>query len=456
MDYSPDGTLIAITGFHEVPLHKVDGAEFVARLIGLSERIESARFSPDGTLLAVVGGLPGRMGEIQIWDVDNRELVLSKPVDYDTAYGASWSPDGKYIAFGLPDNTVRAIDASSGEQVLFMGGHNDWVLDTVWSLKGDHLVSVGRDMSAKLTRVKTERFIDNITSITPGALRDGVNSVDRHPTQDHILVGGSDGVPQIYRMYRETARSISDNANLIRKYPAMRGRIWSVAFAPDGKTFAAVSSFNGTGQINLYKSEYDATITPELKTLFETNRQNPNGNNTDPKIEEFHTRGAQLLHSVDVDAAVFSVAFSTDKKTVAAASSDGRIHLINADDGSIDTSFVPVSITSAAELSKAGPKQPERPIDLKLGKAHSGKDQLPQGGNVSGLEISPKTITLDAPSTYHQLLVTATLDSGDSADLTSLVTWSLNEPVATIADRGVIRLQADGDAMLSASYAGSA
>ena len=452
--YSPDGKLIAVAGFHEVLLHQADGSGLVARLVGLSERIEIVRFSPDGKLLAVAGGLPGRMGEIQIWNVADRELVLAKPVGFDTAYGASWSPDGKYIAFGLPDNTVRAIDASSGEQVLFMGSHFDWVLDTTWSMKGDHLVSVGRDMSAKLTHVATQRFIDNITSITPGVLRGGVNSVDRHPKQDHILIVGADGVPQIYRMYRETARKIGDNANLIRKYPPMKGRIWSVAFAPDGKTFAAVSSLNGTGQINLYKSEYDATITPELKKLFETARRNPDGNNTHPKIEEFHTRGAELLHSVDVDAAVFSVAFSTDGKTVAAGAADGRIHLLNAVNGEIRATFVPVNITSAAELAKAGPKQPEHPVDLKKGQAHSATNRLPKGRSVRGMEISPTTINFEAPTAYHQLLVKAALDSGDTADLTGLVEWSLDKPVATVADRGVIRPLADGDATLTASYGG--
>ncbi len=43
LDYSPDGELLAVSGFHEVLLHKADGSGLVSRLIGLSERIESVR-----------------------------------------------------------------------------------------------------------------------------------------------------------------------------------------------------------------------------------------------------------------------------------------------------------------------------------------------------------------------------------------------------------------------------
>jgi mono/diheme cytochrome c family protein len=112
--FSPDGTLLAVAGFHEVLLWKADGSEPVGRLVGLSERVESLAFSPDGKRLAVTGGRPARMGEVQIWDVAKRKLVLSVPVTYDTVYGASWSPDGTKIAFGCVDDTVRAIDAKTG------------------------------------------------------------------------------------------------------------------------------------------------------------------------------------------------------------------------------------------------------------------------------------------------------------------------------------------------------
>ena len=65
MDYSPDGSLLAIAGFHEVILQDASKGSMVARLVGLSERIESVAFSPDGSMLAVTGGLPGRMGEVR-------------------------------------------------------------------------------------------------------------------------------------------------------------------------------------------------------------------------------------------------------------------------------------------------------------------------------------------------------------------------------------------------------
>ncbi|MDE2681944.1 MAG: hypothetical protein OSB29_11365, partial [Verrucomicrobiota bacterium] len=242
LDYSPDGTLLAVAGFHEVLLHKADGSGLVARLIGLSERIESVRFSPDGKFLAVTGGNPARRGEVQVWDVAKRKLALSHSTTFDTVYGASWSPDGKAIAFGCADNTVRAINAKTGEQIFYQGAHNDWVLGTVFDVKGEHLISAGRDMTSKLTVFKSSRFVDNITSITPKALKGGIASIARHPTREHILVGGADGAPQIYRIFRQTKRVIGDNANLIRKFPDMPGRIFSVRYSKDGNVFAAGSA----------------------------------------------------------------------------------------------------------------------------------------------------------------------------------------------------------------------
>jgi WD40 repeat protein len=318
LDYSPDGKLLAISGYHEVILYNGDGSGIAARLVGISERIESAVFSPDGKRLAVTGGSPGRMGELQIWDAEKKELLLSKTVGYDTIYGASWSHDGKYVAFGCPDKTSRAIEADTGQQVFFSGAHDDWVLDTVFAVKSDHIVTVSRDMSTKLIHFTTQRFIDNITSITPGALKGGLAAVDRHPTKDEVLVGGSDGVPKIYRMYREKARVIGDDFNLIRAFPAMPGRVFDAAYSADGTRIAAGSSSNGSGEVRIF-------------------------NEADAK---------EIVKVSVADGGVYAVAFSPDGKFVAAGGFDGKIRLIDATTGSIARQFFAVELQAPPIAAK--------------------------------------------------------------------------------------------------------
>ena len=229
IDISADGSLLAVAGLHEILLLDAKTGERQSRLVGMSPRINTVRFDPTGKRLAAVGGTPGVRGELQIWDLESNELALSRSVTYDTLCGASWSPDGSKLAFGATDNVVRAIDTESGEQVLYQGAHQDWVRDTTFTPDGKHVISIARDMSCKLTEVETERFIDNITSITPGALSGGLSSVVAHPKRNEIFVGGADGVAKVYRVFRETARKIGDDANLVRKMPKLPGRIFHVA-----------------------------------------------------------------------------------------------------------------------------------------------------------------------------------------------------------------------------------
>jgi WD40 repeat protein len=385
LGYSPDGSLLAVAGYHEVLLHRADGSGLAARLVGLSERVQSLAWSPDGKLLAVTGGNPGRFGEVQIWEIKRKSnnlarfaepvtqfgnslaafdsslrlgaavfpyaklpsfaevptaeilstsLRLSFPVTYDTVYGASWSHDSTRVAFGCADNSVRAIDAKTGKQILFQGAHSDWVLSTAWSRSDLFVVSVSRDRSMKLTEVATQRFNDNITSITPGALKGGLatvdirpfperklvppspDSVDKRPVlYDELLVAGADGTPRLYKMHRSVKRVIGDDANRVREFEPMPGRIFNARFSADGKRFVVGSSLDGKGEVRIYQSD-------DGKLLMKLEGQ----------------RGA-----------VYAVAFHPNGTQTATGGFDGVVRLNDAATGKLLKEFSPFPGVSVAE-----------------------------------------------------------------------------------------------------------
>ena len=194
--------------------------------------------------------------------------------------------------------------------MLYQGAHSDWVLDTAFSTKGTHLVSVSRDRSMKLTEMATARLEDNISSITPGALKGGLQALDRHPQKDELLIGGADGTPKLYQMYRTKARVIGDDFNLIRAYGSMPGRIFAAKFSPDGARIVAGSSYNGAGEVRVYE-----TATAKLVSTFK-----------------------------GINGPIYALAYHPKGTLIASGGFEGTVHLSDPTTGAIIRDFVPVPL----------------------------------------------------------------------------------------------------------------
>ena len=436
IDVSPDKTLVAVAGFHEVILLSPNDGKTAARLVGMSPRINTVRFSPDGKQLLAAGGTPALGGELQLWNVQSKELVRSMPVTYDAITGASWSPDGTKIAFGATDNVVRAIDAATGEQVLYQGAHDDWVRDTTFTADSKHLISVARDMTTKLTEVETERFIDNITSITPGALSGGLSSVCAHPERNEILVGGSDGVPKLYRVFRETARKIGDDANLIRSMPKMPGRIFAVQISPDGTRMAAAATLAGKSEVRVWKYDFDGKLTDDVKKIIAKRVQDRNADEK-KKIAAHRAKPTEELTKYTVDdAAVYAIRFTKDNHLFFAAD-DGNIrHLDPAGKPVNEFAAIPINIDAkTAKLAFDAQEWNHRSAEHVA--SVSGEDKLDVNA-IRQLIVQPESIQFDSPYAYAQLVVTGVMQSGATVDVTRHV--KITPPKwAVVTDSGLVR-----------------
>ena len=460
LDFSPDGRLLAVSGFHEVLLFDVSEGRVpeapLRRLVGLAERIERVRFSPDGTRLAVTGGNPSRMGEVQVWNVADGTLLRSVSVTFDTIFGGTWSPDGKQIAFGCGDNTLRAIDAETGVQVLHQGAHEDWVLDTVFSPQGDHVVSVGRDMTVKLTELATQRFVDNITSITPGALRGGLAAVDRHPRLEHVVAAGADGTPRVYRIHRHSPRQIGDDANLIFPLFPVTGRVFSVRFSPDGKQVAAVGSLDGRSELMVASYDFAEDVPkPVLDVMAKipgdpVTRAGGQRSDADWKaLDDYKATGTRLLSRVAIpETSSYSVAFNPVGGEVAVAGGDGRVRCFDPLTGSPTRSFT-VARVDAAVAGGQGPRLP-------WPSEPSAEPEPPPVDGVVGLAVEPASITLAGPFAAVQLVVLGRYADGSTVDLTRTARIEPAAAIVSVAPGGLVRPLADGNGGLRVIHGAAA
>ena len=317
--YSPDGTMLAVSGYHEVLLHSADGSNLIARLVGESPRIESLAFSSNGAVLAVAGSAPARFGEIQIWDVSTNgiakpasALLKSFKIATDSIYGISFSPESERVAVGCADKTVRIISVKDGKELLKFDNHGDWVFGTTFTLDGKRVLSGSRDKAMKIIDASNAQFIDDINKLLEPVL-----CIARHPKEDVVVYGGESGSVRSYKIAENQGRTAANkDVNLVKEFERLPGPVHAVAYSSDGSLIAAGGS---DAEVRIYDAK----------------------------------EGKRVATLKGHEGAVFTLAFNPRTNQVAAAGYDGKVRIYETVKGALLKEFIPVPLKAVEPMQKA-------------------------------------------------------------------------------------------------------
>ena len=172
LEFSPNGSTIAASGYHEITFWKTADGTLDSRLTGLAERIYDIAYSPDGKWMATASGDPGVFGVAKLWRPEPggckpvRDLVETQ----DVVFSVAFSPDSKKIATAGADRTIRIFEVETGKLLSQIEDHADWIFAVAWSPDGKRLASASRDKTAKVFDVEKKESLVTFPDARPAGL----------------------------------------------------------------------------------------------------------------------------------------------------------------------------------------------------------------------------------------------------------------------------------------------
>ena len=238
--FRPDGqTLVRGDDFHSIRLWDLRrGGELRTLVKDVGNDVVFA-YSADGSMFASGDAVSsatlwdaqtGAKLRTLNWELFDFSQVVYRPIRTSLAF----SPDGKLLASGSEDYTIRLFDTGEGTPVHILNGDELDIVSVVFSPDGGVLASVSGDNTVRLWDTMTGAVLH---TLQPGT---GALSVVFTPNGGEIATGGINGTIDFW------------DAESGKHQRALKGHGWAVTslvFAPDGNTLVSGS---GDGTILLW------------------------------------------------------------------------------------------------------------------------------------------------------------------------------------------------------------
>jgi WD40 repeat protein/tRNA A-37 threonylcarbamoyl transferase component Bud32 len=278
------------------------------------EDVRSVAFSPDGRTLA--SGSDDKT--IKLWDVQSQGEIATLTGHSNHVCSVAFSPDGRTLASGSDDKTIKLWDVQSQGEIATLTGHSSYVISVAFSPDGRTLASGSGDNTIKLWDVQSQGQIATFTGHSGS-----VNSVAFSPDGRTLASGSFDNTIKLWDVQSQ---------GQIATFTGHSRSVNSVAFSPDGRTLASGSADKTIKLWDVQSQVEIATLTGHSNTVnsvaFSPDGRtlaSGSGDNT-IKLWDVQSQG-EIATLTGHSNWVISVAFSPDSQTLASGSSDTTIKL---------------------------------------------------------------------------------------------------------------------------------
>ncbi|WP_396336374.1 protein kinase domain-containing protein [Fischerella sp. JS2] len=202
--FSLRGILASGSWDKTVKLWNITTGQEISTLTGHQLQVSAVAFSPQNQLLASASF----DRTIRLWDLSPLHTQTQKKFENCTCYslcGHAWavltvafSPDGKILATGSDDNTIKLWNVNTGQVIHTLLGHSWSVLAVAFSADGKLLISGSRDTTVKLWRVSTGEEI-----VTRTGHVDSVSAIAVDPVAQLIVSGSRDKTIKLWQLLQQ-------------------------------------------------------------------------------------------------------------------------------------------------------------------------------------------------------------------------------------------------------------
>jgi WD40 repeat protein len=205
--------------------------------------ITSFSFSADGKTLAV-----GAFDKsIRLWDMAKKQQRLIIELDYsgphkrgNAVFGVAMAPDGESLASASFDGVGRLWSPETGKLIRTLGSHSGIAYGVAFAPDGDSVASCGHDGTVRIWDLKKKELKYTLT-------RHGtdIRAIAVSPDGRYLASAGKD--PLDADAAGELVLWDFQTGKELAKLEGHKGQVCCVAFSPDGKELASGGGSHSAG-----------------------------------------------------------------------------------------------------------------------------------------------------------------------------------------------------------------